>query len=146
MTPRLLCCPQALAINERLLRPDHPDTLVLQSNLLAWRWDTHTGRRDPVVAEARANMEARERELGRDHPSVLAAMGNLAVCLHDVGELDDAAVCAEWVYKARLRVLGRDHPDTIVSMCTLATNLQAIGKYQARTLQTWSAARFHTCI
>ena len=131
LTPRRLPCLQALAIHERLLRPEHPDTLVLRSNMLAWRWDMHVGTWQPAVAEVRANMAARERVLGIDHPSVLASMGNLAVCLHDVGELDEAALYAAWVHKARLRVLGPGHPDTIISMCNLATCLQDSGRLQA---------------
>jgi tetratricopeptide (TPR) repeat protein len=102
-----------LAASERVLGPDHPDTLAARNNLgEAYRV---AGRRDKAISLHEQNLAARERDLGLDHPSTLAARNNLAAAYGDAGRLDEAISLDEQNLAARERVLGPDHPDTLRS-------------------------------
>ena len=60
---------QALAARERVLGPDHPDTLHSRNNLaLAYQ---EAGRLDEAIPLLEQTLAARERVLGPDHPDTL---------------------------------------------------------------------------
>ncbi len=61
---------------ERVLGPEHPDTLAARGNLA--RWTGQAG--DPAGARDQyaALLPVHERVLGPEHPDTLAARGNLA--------------------------------------------------------------------
>jgi tetratricopeptide (TPR) repeat protein len=71
---------------------------------------------------------ARDPGVGGDHPDTLACRGNLALVLHDLGKLDEAAAEVRAVVTGRQRVLGPDHPDTLVSRGNLAIVLRDLGR------------------
>ena len=65
-----------LAIRERMLGPEHPDTLATRFSIakeIAAR-GAHTAAED----EFRVVLAARERTLGRDHPDTLATRFSIA--------------------------------------------------------------------
>ena len=60
-----------VAASERVLGPDHPDTLASRSNLaVAYR---AAGRLDEAISLHEQNLAARERVLGPDHPDTLSS-------------------------------------------------------------------------
>ena len=64
---------------------------------------------------------------GKEHPSTLTAMLNLAWTLKAQGDLAGARKLQEQVLEARARLLGKEHPNTLTSMLNLAQMLQAEG-------------------
>jgi tetratricopeptide (TPR) repeat protein len=75
---------RALAIYERVLGPDHPDTAASLSNLaLLLRAQGDLAGARPLFERALA---IRERVLGPDHPNTAESLNNLASLLKDQGE------------------------------------------------------------
>jgi tetratricopeptide (TPR) repeat protein len=65
---------------------------------------------------------------GQQHPDTLTCRGNLALVLHDLGQLDEAEAENRAVMEARELVLGPDHPDTLTSRGNLALVLRDLGR------------------
>jgi tetratricopeptide (TPR) repeat protein len=100
----------ALAIAEKTLGPDHPDTAGSMNNLagLLELQGDYAGA-EPLYRRALA---IAEKTLGPDHPNTAMALDNLAGLLESKG--DDAG--AEPLYRRALstaeKALGTDHPAT----------------------------------
>jgi len=62
---------QVLADRERILGPDHPDTLCSRNNLAAAYWQA--GRTDQALALFQALLPDLERVLGARHPRTVSA-------------------------------------------------------------------------
>ena len=79
---------RTVAGRERILGPDHPDTLAARGNLAA---AYHTARRlkDAIPLYERT-LADRERVQGEDHPDTVTARGNLAAAYHSAGRMADA--------------------------------------------------------
>jgi hypothetical protein len=58
-------------------------------------------------------LEALERTLGREHPSTLNSVGNLAFVLRGKGLFDEAEALHRRALEARERTLGWEHPSTL---------------------------------
>ena len=101
---------QVLADCERVLGPDHPNTLSSRNNL-AGAYES-AGQLDQAIPLYQATLTDRERVLGPDHPNTLTSRNNLAGAYESAGQLDQAIA----LYQATLtdceRVLGPDHPTT----------------------------------
>ena len=115
-----------VAASERVLGPDHLDTLGSRSNLAnAYR---AAGRLDESISLHEQNLADRERVRGLDHPDTLASRNNLANAYQDAGRLDEAISLHEQNLADRERVLGPDHPDTLASRNNLANAYQDAGR------------------
>jgi tetratricopeptide (TPR) repeat protein/transcriptional regulator with XRE-family HTH domain len=132
---------RALAIRERVLGPDHPDT-ALSLNNVGWLL-----RDQGELTAARPHLERalaiRERVLGPDHPDTAEGLCNLAGLLQTQGELAAARPLFERALAIRERVLGADHTLTAQSLNNLAFLLRAQGELTAarplleRALAIW---------
>ncbi len=124
---------QAIAIGERLLAdqervlgPDHPDTLSSRFNLaIVYR---EAGRLDEAVSLHEQTLAARERVLGPDHPNTLKSRHDLATVHQVAGRFDEAIPLHEQNLAAEKRVLGPDHPDTLRLRNDLAVAYRAVGR------------------
>jgi tetratricopeptide (TPR) repeat protein len=108
------------------------------ASLAGWvaRLDLERGQYTLAAAGYRAELEARQRVRGPEHPDTLASMNNLASTLSAQGDLQGARALEEKVLEASQRVLGQEHPDTLASMNNLASTLSAQGDlHGARALQ-----------
>ncbi|OLZ46109.1 hypothetical protein BS329_31060 [Amycolatopsis coloradensis] len=72
----------------------------------------------------------RRAESGPNAPITLAAAGNLALTLWDVGEFERARGLNEDTLDRYRRVLGDDHPDTLISAGNLAVSLWSLGEFE----------------
>jgi len=116
---------RGLAVGERVLGPEHPDTLVSVNNLaLLFESQGNYADAEPLYRRA---LETSERVLGPEHPDTLASMNNLAVLLVRKGDTAGAEPLYQRALKARERVLGPEHPDTLVSVSNLASLLSSKG-------------------
>ena len=62
---------------------------------------------------------------GKEHPSTLTAMLNLAGTLKAQGDLSGPRKLEEQVLEASVRLLGQEHPNTLAAMSNLAGTLYA---------------------
>ena len=70
-----------------------------------------------------------EKMLGKEHPSTLRSMNNLASVLSSQGKYDEAEEMHRQALALTERVLGKEHPDTLTSINNLALVLSSQGKY-----------------
>ena len=125
-TQAIMIGEQNLAASERILGPDHPDTLTTRNNLaVAYR---AAGRLDEAITLHEQNVAASERILGPDHPDTLTTCNSLVVAYQDAGRLDEAITIGERNLAARGSVQGPDHPGTLISRNSLASAYQDAGR------------------
>ena len=74
---------QTLADRERVLGPEHPDTLISRNNLAAAYMEAgYVAEAIPLFEQALA---ALERVLGPGHPDTMRSRNNLALAYRDAG-------------------------------------------------------------
>src|SRR5262249_42401630 len=100
----------ALAIREKSLGPEHPDTATSLGNLGGVLHDQGdlAGAR-PVIERALAIFE---KARGPEHPTTATSLNNLALLLTDQGDFAGARPLFERALVIREKVLGPEHPDT----------------------------------
>ena len=112
---------------ERVLGPDHPDTLTTRNNL-AGAYDS-AGRFGEAIELFEQVLDDRVRVLGSDHPDTLTARNNLAGAYDSAGRFGEAIELYERVLFERERVLGSDHPDTLITRNNLAGAYRSVGRF-----------------
>jgi CHAT domain-containing protein/tetratricopeptide (TPR) repeat protein len=118
---------KALALAERVLGREHPDTLTSVNNLAEdYNAQGRYGEAEPLYKRA---LEAYERVLGREHPNTLTSVNNLAGLYHAQGRYSEAEPLYKRALAASERVLGPDHPNTLTSVSSLGVLYQARGRY-----------------
>ncbi len=135
---------RALAIFEKALGPDHPDTALSLNNL------GYLLRAMGELAAARPYYERalaiRENALGADHPDTATSLNNLGALLRAMGELAAARPYYERALAIRENALGPDHPDTALSLNNLAIlsyyekDLSKAAQLMRRALAIWEKA------
>ena len=109
---------RTIADRERILGPDHPDTLATCNNLAtAYQEAGRTGEAITLLERSLADVE---RILGPDHPDTLLIRSNLAVVYQEAGRTGEAIPLLERSLADRERILGPDHPDTLSARSNLA--------------------------
>jgi tetratricopeptide (TPR) repeat protein len=109
---------EALAINEKVLGPDHLDTAWSLGNLAGLLLE----QGDPAGArplQERA-LAIYEKVFGPEHPNTATSLNNLALLLQGQEDLEGARPLLERALKIYEKVLGPDHPDTAWSLNNLA--------------------------
>ena len=123
---------RALAIREKVLGPEHPDTTVTLSTLAILL--AEQGHIEEARALHEQDLAIREKVLGPEHPDTAASLNNLAVLLDNRRRYDEARPLYERALAIREKVLG-DHPDTALTLDNLAAMLAEQGHYEeARSL------------
>ena len=82
---------RTLADCERILGPDHPDTLASRNNLAAAY--QAAGRLEQAIALYERTLADRERVLGPDHPDTLTSRNNLAAAYRRPGGWSRRSCC-----------------------------------------------------
>ncbi len=125
--------PHAIAIGEpliadleRVLGPDHPDTLNARNSLAAAY--QAAGRAADAIPLFEHILVAQQRVLGPKHPDTLTSQNNLAATYQDVGRFAEAILLFELTLAARERLLGPDHPDTMRLTDNLAAAYREAGR------------------
>jgi tetratricopeptide (TPR) repeat protein len=120
---------RALAIKEKVLGPEHPDTARSLNNLadvLQARGDLAAAR--PLHERALA---IKEKVLGPEHPDTATSLNNLAHVLQAQGDLAAARPLHERALAISEKALGPEHRDTARSLHNLASLLQNRGDLAA---------------
>ncbi|HEU5388981.1 MAG TPA: tetratricopeptide repeat protein [Streptosporangiaceae bacterium] len=125
--------PQAVAAGEsltadleRMLGPDHPDTLNARNSLAAAY--LAAGRPAEAVPLFERTLVGRERMLGPNDPDTLTSQNNLAAAYQDDGRVGEAILLLRLTLAARERLLGAGHPDTLSSRGNLAAAYRLAGR------------------
>jgi tetratricopeptide (TPR) repeat protein len=132
---------RALAIREKVLGPDHPNTAQSLNNLAALL--QYQGDYQAALPYFKRALAIREKVLGPNHPDTAQSLNNLAGLLRDQGDYQAALPLYERALAIREKVLGPDHPNTATSLNDLAGLLQDQHDYQAalplyeRALAIW---------
>jgi non-specific serine/threonine protein kinase/serine/threonine-protein kinase len=118
---------RAVEIRQRLLGPEHLDTLKSKRVLAS----TLEGQARYVEAEKlyRETLDIQRRLLGPEHPDTLALTNNLAGILADEGHLGEAEKLFRTNFNIESRVLGADNPDTLRSGDNLGFIMCQDGRY-----------------
>jgi len=116
---------RALESRERLLGPEHPDTLTSVNNLAHCL--NALGDAAGALPLYRRALESKERVLGPEHPNTLSGVSNLAVCMWALGDAAGALPLCRRALESSERVLGPEHPDTLTSVNNLAVCMWALG-------------------
>jgi RNA polymerase sigma factor (sigma-70 family) len=118
-TPQAIAAGEPLAEDlERLLGPDHPDTLNSRNSLAAAY--LAAGRVTEAIPLFEQILAVRQRVLGPDDPETLISQNNLASAYQDAGRTAEAIRLYELNLEIRERLLGPDHPSTMNSRGNLA--------------------------
>ena len=109
--------PQAIAVGEsligdleRVLGPDHPDTLTTMNNLALAYKDAR--KLDLAVPLFEETLKLSKAKLGPDHPQTLKPMYHLALAYQAAGKLNLALPLYEETMKLRKAKQGGDHAGT----------------------------------
>jgi serine/threonine protein kinase/tetratricopeptide (TPR) repeat protein len=116
------------AERERVLGPEHPDTLASHYEVAFTL--SRTGRAADALRAYRPVVEGRRRVLGTDHPETLGARQEVAYVLGKLGRHFEAHQVYTTVLAARERVMGPEHPDTLRCRHNLAFNLSRLGRLE----------------
>jgi tetratricopeptide (TPR) repeat protein len=117
----------ALAMREKTLGPEHPQTATSLNNLasLLRAQGDFMGSR---LLHERA-LVIREKTLGPEHPLTAYSLNNLASLFQSQGDLPGARPLIERALLIREKTLGPEHPDTATSLNDLASLLQDQGDF-----------------
>jgi tetratricopeptide (TPR) repeat protein len=118
---------EVLKDRERLLGPEHPDTLATLHCIA--RAALLEGRYAEAEIGYRAVLKLREKVLGPENRETLRTRSDLAVAIDRQGKYAQAEVAYRALLKLREKVLGPEHPDTLSARDNLAIVLQEQGKY-----------------
>jgi tetratricopeptide (TPR) repeat protein len=115
-----------LAVQQRVLGPEHRDTLTSRSNVAAGYREV--GRYDEAITLDEQTLATRQRVLGPNHPDTCASRNNLANDYRAVGRYDEAITRDQQNLIIRQRVLGPEHPSTLNSRSGLALGYRDVGR------------------
>ncbi|MFI6220125.1 tetratricopeptide repeat protein, partial [Nocardia salmonicida] len=117
---------KTLADRQRVLGPDHVDTLNAAHNL-AYTY-AEAGRADEAIDLFEKTLIDRQRVLGPDHVDTLNTAHNLAYTYREAGRFDEAIDLFEKTLADQQRVLGPDHVDTLNTAHNLAYTYAEAGR------------------
>jgi RNA polymerase sigma factor (sigma-70 family) len=124
---------QAIAVGEpltadleRLLGPDHPETLNSRNSLAAAY--LAADRVADAIPMFEQTLTVLQRQLGPDHPDALTSQNNLASAYQDAGRVAEAIQLYELNLAVRERLLDVDDPGILNSRGNLAAAYLAVGR------------------
>ena len=137
LTAALAFWADVLATAERLLDPDHPDTLMIAGKVAT----LHLADGEPARAAARYEWIFRQlfRRYGADHPAPIGAQLDLGRALAAAGQFGEAVAVLDLAVTGYNRVLGPDRLETVGAAEDLAAACVQAGE-QARAISLYQRA------
>lgn len=119
---------QALAIREKILKPEHCDIATSLNNLaLLYQNEGRYVEAEPLYRRALVIVE---KVLGPEHPTTAASLNNLALLLKTQGKHQEAERLYRRALEIKEKVLGPEDSATATSLNNLALLLNIQGKQQ----------------
>ena len=112
---------------ERILGPEHPDTLTAQINLASTL--SHLGNWRKAMELREHVLTYRKKLLGEEHPDTIRSMGILAISYAKNGREQEALELRRQAYEVASRVYGEANPLTMSAISSLADSYEDIGEY-----------------
>jgi serine/threonine protein kinase len=109
---------QSLAARERVLGPEHTETLIAR-DAVAWAL-RDVGEYEMARVMAEETLRIKQRIYGREHRSTLDTMNNLSIIYRDLKKYDEAFVLMLAVVKQRELQFGPNDFITLISKNNLA--------------------------
>ncbi|KID85971.1 kinesin light chain [Metarhizium guizhouense ARSEF 977] len=111
---------------------EHPEGGKVDASLLFNVAESYSllGQYQKAERMYRQTLQLKEKVLGKEHPSTLSSMNNLALVLSYLGKYEEAKQMHRQTLQLKEKVLGKEHPDTLDSMNNLALVLSYLGKYE----------------
>jgi tetratricopeptide (TPR) repeat protein len=120
---------RALALREKRLGPDHPDTAETLNNFaLSLREE---GKHDAARALLERALAINEKAFGPEHAATATSVNNLALLLRDRRDLAAARPLFERALAGVEKSFGADHPATAASLGNLGLLLKDEGDFPA---------------
>ncbi|MEU8123841.1 tetratricopeptide repeat protein [Spirillospora sp. NPDC049024] len=116
-----------LAVRERLLGPEHPDTLDARYGIA--RMMAAQGRFREAAQAYKHILSAREKVLGTDHPDTLNTRYGIARMAAAQGRYRAAETVYQEILRASERTFGEDHPETLRARFGIARMAGEQGRY-----------------
>ena len=118
---------KALAIEEKVLGPEHPTVANSLDNLAGMYFNLGDYRKvEPLLKKA---LEIREKALGPEHPTVANSLDNLAGIHSNLGDYRKVEPLLKKALEIRERALGPEHPTVANSLDNLAGIYSNLGDY-----------------
>jgi tetratricopeptide (TPR) repeat protein len=114
---------QALAIREKVLGPEHPDTAETLNNLALLLLDE--GNRETARLLLERALAINEKVFGPGHNATATSLNNLALLLRDQGDLVTSRILFERALVNAEKTLGPEHPQTAAILSNLGLVLKA---------------------
>jgi tetratricopeptide (TPR) repeat protein len=109
----LECFQKALAIREKVLGEEHPDTVATYNNIaLVYSCQENYAKAMEWLQKALA---IREKIRGKEHPLTAATYNNIADVYSRQGDYAKGLELYQKALAIREKVLGKEHPDTITT-------------------------------
>jgi tetratricopeptide (TPR) repeat protein len=105
------------------------DTAVLDATSRFGIFLQSLGQYKAAEKSYRRAFEGSKGLLGKEHPSTLISMTNLAFLLESQGKYNEAEPISRQTLALKEKVLGPEHQSTLISMNNLASLLESQGKY-----------------
>ncbi len=119
---------RSLEMHERLLGPDHVETLRAVFQLGSLYWNTkRPAKAEPLLQRARVGLLA---ELGPANEDSMTAAGALALVLSETGRFDEAGELFRESYELSSRHLGPEHAMTLSATNNLARWYEEAGNIE----------------
>ena len=122
---------QALAIHEKALGPDHPDTATSLNNL-AKLYESQ-GKYAEAVPLCKRSLAIHEKVLGPDHPDTATSLNSLAKLYESQGKYAEAEPLLKRSLAIHETALGPDHPSTATILNNLARLYATLGRFPDAT-------------
>jgi tetratricopeptide (TPR) repeat protein len=131
---------QELSLREKLVGPDHLDTLIGMSRVAILM--NRQGKYKEAEVMEMETLVRKEKVLGIYDPLTLASVNNLALLFDRQGKHEEAEVMLKQTLAQMEEVQGSEHPDTLTTMNNLALVLNNRSNYaEAESMYRWILAR-----
>jgi tetratricopeptide (TPR) repeat protein len=118
---------RSLAIKEKQLGANHPDTATSLNNLAElYRTTGKYAEAEPLYVRSLAIIE---KQLGANHPDTATSLNNLALLYKSTGRYAEAEPLFVRSLAIIEKQLGANHPDTSTSLNNLAGLYESTGRY-----------------
>jgi nephrocystin-3 len=119
---------RCLEARERLLGPEHPETLFTVGNLAGLC--RRKGDYEQAEIYYKRALEAREQLLGPEHPDTLTTVSDFGLLYFDKGDYGQAEAYYKRALEAKERLLGPEHPSTLTTVGNLGLLYSCKGDYE----------------
>ncbi len=123
----LLWLEQSLAIREKVLGLEHPDTATSYNNIGAVY--QAQGEYSEALRYYQKALAIREKALGLEHPDTATSYNNIGEVYRSIGEYNEALGYHQKALAIREKVLGLEHPDTAQSYNNIGLVYDSKGEY-----------------